>query len=443
MAAARYPRADSFFERHATVRSLRHRDFRLLFAGSTLVGLVMPLQFITQTFWVQDTFADRQVLYVSLLAGVRGAATLIFSLVGGAIADRYERRRVLLVCETVSFVLNIFIAALMLTTPFGEGTIIAIAALTFVAASNQAIDLPARHASIPAVVGMDDLSNAISLNQVAVQLAIPLTIPLAGILNGPFDPGWVYASSLVAWLGILPLIAALRFRSTGGAVRGTILRNIGEGLRYVRRDRVIFPVMSLFFVMQVIGMVGPGNLGVVWVTDVLEVSRFGFAIMAIAWGGGAVIGSVYFARRPELAGRGTTLIAMTLLFGVAAVVFGHSRIIPLTWAANLCIGFAIAGTAVSASSIVQHHVSEEMRGRVMGLFPLTAGLMMANTAPVGAIGQVVGLPVVMPILGWITLTFVALIALTRPALRTIRPKQPATAASEAVEPLAAAGGGAA
>ena len=160
VAAAGPAHPGSFFERHPTVRSLRHREFRLLFAGTTLVGLVMPLQFITQTFWVQDTFDDRQVLYVSLLAGVRGAATLIFSLVGGAIADRYERRLVLLVCESISFALNIVIAALMLTTPFGETTIIAIAALTFVAASNQAIDLPARHAAIPNVVGMDDLSNA-------------------------------------------------------------------------------------------------------------------------------------------------------------------------------------------------------------------------------------------------------------------------------------------
>ena len=221
-----------FFARHQAVRALRHRNFRFLLAGTALVGLVAPAQFITQTFWVQSEFPERDVLYVSLMAGVRGVATLLFSLIGGAIADRFDRRRVLLLCESTSFVLNAGVAFLMLTTPFGEATIAAIAALTFFAAGNQAVDIPARTASVPAIVGMEDLSNAISLNQIANQVAIPVTIPLASILNSFFDPGQVYAGTLVAWAGIIPLIAVLDYRSRGGASRGNMLANIRDGLQY-------------------------------------------------------------------------------------------------------------------------------------------------------------------------------------------------------------------
>ncbi|MFN0093554.1 MAG: MFS transporter [Dehalococcoidia bacterium] len=412
------PEDRSFFAQRQAVRALRHRDFRFLLAGTALVGLVSPAQFITQTFWVQDAFPERDVLYVSLMAGCRGVATLLFSLIGGAIADRFERRRVLLVCESASFALNLGVALLMLTTPFGEATIAAVAALTFFAAGNQAIDIPARTASVPAIVGMDDLSNAISLNQIANQVAIPITIPLASILNSYFDPGAVYAGSLVAWAGIIPLIAVLQYRSRGGATRGNMLVNIREGLRYTAAHQTLFAVFSLVFVIQVIGMTGPGNLGVLWVTDVLDASPRGFAAMAVAWGGGAVIGAMFFAQRHDLAGRGTTLCGTALLFGLCALVFAHSRWLPLTGLANLGIGFAIAGNAVAASSLVQHAVTNDLRGRVMGLFPLMNGLNMVATAPIGALAQVVGLEVVMPVICWTALAAGVAIIATQPALRT-------------------------
>lgn len=392
-----------------------------------LVGLVAPAQFITQTFWVQDHFPDRQVLYVALMAGSRGVAMLTFSLIGGAIADRFERRRVLLACESLSLFLNACVALLMLTTPFGEATIIGITVLTFFAAGNTAIDLPARTASIPAITGMEDLGNAISLTQIANQVAIPLTIPLASVLNGVFDPGIVYASTLVAWAGILPLIGLLRYRSRGGARQGTMFGTIRDGLRYALHDRVIFPVIGVFVIMNVIGMVGTANLGVVWVRSVLHASPAGFAAMAFCWGSGAILGSMFFAQRHDLAARGRTLCITTLAFSVGSIVYGYSRSLPLTGVVNVGLGFAIAGTVVSAATIVQRTVAEEMRGRVMGLFPLTNGLAMVNTAPVGAIGQAVGLAVVMPILGWITLALVAAMIVARPHLRAIRPGLPGTA----------------
>ena len=412
---------DTYFAGHQGVRALRHRDFRLLLAGTALVGLVAPAQFITQTFWVQDAFPDRQVLYVALFAGARGLATLLFSLIGGAIADRFERRRVLLCCEVAAFGLNALVAFLMLTTPFGEATIAGIVILTFLAASNTAIDQPTRTASVPAIVGMEDLSNAISLNQIANQMAIPLTIPLASILNGFVDPGVVYAGSLIAWVGILPLIALLNYRSRGGARQSGYVAAIWQGLRYARRDAVIYPVMTLFVVIQVIGMTGPANLGVVWQTEVMHVSRFGFALMALCWGGGAVLGSIFFARRHDLAGRGSTLCISAVVFAVAAVIYGHSRIIPLTAVTNLVIGFSIAGMAISASSLVQHTVPDDLRGRVMGLFPLTNGLAMVNTVSVGALAQAIGLSLVVPALAWVTLLLVAAVILGMPTVRLVRP----------------------
>ena len=402
-------------------RALRHRNFRFLLAGTVLVGLVGPLHFVTQIFWVQHVYPEQQIIYTGLLLGGRGLATLLFSLIGGAIADRFERRQVLLGCESASLVLNIFVALLMLMTPFGGATIIGVVALTFLASATQAIDHPARQASIPSVVGMDDLGNAISLNSAAQQLMIPIAIPLAAVLNGAFGPGVLYAASLFTWLGIIPLIAMLNYESRGEAGR-QMLRAVVDGLLYTRRHVVILAAVGLVFVMHGVGMPGVGNLGVIWATEILEVGEEGFALMAFGWGGGAVAGSMYFAQRPDVAGRGSTLVLAAIAFAVSAIIFAFSRSIWLTAATNVGLGVALSASTVSASVIIQQKVVEGMRGRVMGLFPLTNGFAMLLTLPISAVAQSAGLPIVLTVLGWTTLGLSALIVLVVPQIRRVRPE---------------------
>jgi predicted MFS family arabinose efflux permease len=156
-------------------------------------------------------------------------------------------------------------------------------------------------------------------------------------------------------------------------------------------------------------------------TKVMGLTKAEFGLMAMTWGMGAMVASFFFAHQHALTRRGSTLCATTLLFACSAIVFGHSRIVPLTAVANFALGFALVGTMLSASTIVQHVVSDEMRGRVMGLFPLAMGLAMLNGAPVSALGQWLGLEVVVPSLGWATLALALVVILARPALRAVRP----------------------
>ncbi len=419
---------ESFFERHPGISALASRDFRLLLAGMTLVGLAMPLQFLTQIFWVQAEYPDRDVFYVGLIAGSRGVAMILFSLIGGAIADRFERRRVLLVCEICALILNGGVALLMLTNPLGDATIAVLVVFTFFAAGNMAIDMPTRNAAIPAVVGMDRVGSAISLNMVAMQVTFPVTVPIAGLLNDIIEPGQVYALSLLVWLAVIPLIAMLRFRDRGKAKRSeSMLRNIREGLAYTRRDGTIFAVISLVVVLQVVGMPGVATLGPVWMTEVLGLSTREFGLIGMTWGLGTAVGSLFFAWRNALPARGATICATVLTFGVAVAVFGHSRIVPVTAVANFALGFCMVGTTVSAATIVQHLVRDEMRGRVMGLFPLAMGAQMIAAVPIGGLGQLFGLEFIVPTLGWLTIVLALLIVVGRPGLRAVRPAEPVPA----------------
>lgn len=411
-----------YFERRASLRALGNRDFRILLAGTTLVGIVVPLQFLTQVFWVQDQYPHRAVMYVALIAASRGAAGLLFSLIGGALADRFERRRLLLACEAGSLAVNALVAVLMLTDPFGEATIAAVIGCTFLAAGVMSIDAPARQASIPSMVGREQLSNAISLNALAQQMTLPLSLPLVGVLNGVFSAGPVYAGSLGAWVLILPLIAALRYRSVGGSDRSRgMVANIADGLAYSARHGTILAVLGIVVVVQVVGMPGVANpLGPVWMTEVMGLSKTQFGFMAMTWGLGAMVASMSMARFRSVPQRGASLWVAALVFAGFVLVFGYSRNVPLTVVANFGLGAAFSVLIVSSATIVQGVVADELRGRVLSLFPLTMAAAQLGTAPIGAIGQAVGLPALVPSLGWVTLALCVLMMAGRPQLRHVR-----------------------
>lgn len=428
--------ASAYFARHQSLRALEHRDFRVLMAATTLQSVAMPLQFLTMVFWVQDRYPDSDVLYLGLLGAGRGLGMLAFSFVGGAIADRVERRRVLILCESAAAALTVLSAGAMIARPLGDATIVPILVFAFLTAGNMAVDMPARTASAPTIVGREGLASAITLNGVAGQLTFPLVFPLAGVLNAAFDPGAVYLGSAVIYAGILPLLATARFRSVGeGARDSSVFANIKEGLSYTRRDATILAVVLMMLVMQGLGMPGVGMLGPIWMTEVLDLSKQEFGWMGMTWGLGALAASLFFVRQHRLARRGSTLCALVAVFCVGAIVFGHSRLVPLTALANFGLGFGMAGTMVVSTTIVQYLVSDEMRGRVMGLFPLAMGVAMVNTLPVGAFAQGASLEVAVPAMGWATLVLSVAIMVRQPRLRRLAP-----GVGPAVQPVPAVGG---
>jgi MFS family permease len=429
-----------FFDRSPALRPLAHRDFRLLLAGSTLVSLAMPFQFLTQVFWVQREYPAHAVLYASLLSASRGVAMVAFSLIGGAIADRVERRRVLLITESGSLASNAVIAALMVLAPFGSATVAAVAVCTFFAAGVMSIDSPARSASLPAAAGVENIGPAIGLMTVCNQLMMPLSLPLVGILNGVFDPGVVYAGSLTVWAGILPLIAMLRYHSVGGARNAGMLNNIRAGVAYTRRTRAILAVLSIVLIVQLLGMPVATPLGPMFMMDVMKFSSGQVGVMGATWGLGAFAASIAFTRLRGFTLRGVTLAVLSIFFGCAVMGFGYSRNIPLTAVFDVGMGFGFTATMLTSSTLVQHMVDDSMRGRVMSLFPFSLGFAYVCTAAIGGIGQQVGLAVLIPALGWATvLGCVAIITWNRQLLGArIRPAARMETTSEApVSPLAA------
>lgn len=402
-------------------RPLQSREYRKLLLASTLTALLQPFQFLTVTFWIQDNYPDQDILLVSVLAAARGSAMLLSSFIGGAIADRFQRRRVLLGTDLANAVLTLLIGLTMIVNPLGDATFGLIFVLVFGVASVLAIDQPARTASIPSVVKADEIPAAIGLNMVVAWISFPIVLPLVGRMNEQFDPGNVYLGSLIISAFIIPTVLSLKYESRGDpSKKKGMIRDIREGLAYSYGHSTILAVITLVVVLHVIGMPGPGMLGPLWFTEVLGLSRSEFGLMAMTWGLGAITGSMLLSIKAGWPRRGSVLCMAVLLFGVAAIVFAHSRMIPVTAVANFTLGFAMAATMVTAQTLLQFFSSEEMRGRVMGLLPLIMGMSQLFALPVGLAAQATSLELVLPVLAWVMLANALAVTVVRPELRRAR-----------------------
>ncbi|MCZ7575527.1 MAG: hypothetical protein M5U18_00045 [Dehalococcoidia bacterium] len=138
--------------------------------------------------------------------------------------------------------------------------------------------------------------------------------------------------------------------------------------------------------------------------EVLGFNSAQVGLMGATWGLGSVSASIMIARNAHLALRGGSLAFVAIFFGLAVLSFGYSRFIPLTALSDYGLGFAFTSTSLVASTLIQHLVADEMRGRVLSFFPLTIGIAQAATAIAGLAGQAIGLALLLPLLGWLVLT---------------------------------------
>ena len=158
------------------------------------------------------------------------------------------------------------------------------------------------------------------LSMVITQVTMPISLSMVGVLNGLFDPGQVYAGSLLVWAGILPMIAALRYHSIGGGGRDVgMVASIREGIRYARASAAISGILLVVVVVQFAGMPVATPLGPVFMIEVLDFTTAQVGFMGMTWGLGSLAASFLLARFRWLTLRGDTLAAMTLAFGGSIV----------------------------------------------------------------------------------------------------------------------------
>tara|TARA_R110002072_G_scaffold31735_17_gene97669 strand:- start:1374 stop:2636 length:1263 start_codon:yes stop_codon:yes gene_type:complete len=397
---------------------LQNRDFRFLLSGFAIGQMLMPLQFITQILWVQQ-FAARDIwlILVAAIAASRGLGALTFSMYGGALADRFNRRKLLLVIQAIQVGCTLCIAALMYIATDQFLGYAAFFALTFLSSGLQSIDGPTRLAIVPDVLGAADTPAGMSLNQIAAQVAMPIAMAFTGILITGFGYSGAYLFSVIGHLLAIGFIFLMHYEPDAsqqllqGKRYGVreVFSDIGVGLRWAAGHSVIAWLIILVVLMMSFGYPAIASFGPTWVTTVLEVpiAKMGFVVMF--WGIGSLAGAILMAQLASFEQRGYLIAFGTLLFSISFLIFvsGHS-----VWNAiigNIGLGAGMTITMVSSTILIQHLTPNEMRGRVMSLFQLNMAFAQLMTMPVAILAQMFTLEALFPVLAWITLAMVVLV----------------------------------
>ncbi len=400
---------------------LANRNFRLLLSGFAVGQLLMPLQFLTQILWVQNNAPDDiWLVLVALIGASRGVGALTFGLYGGALADRYDRRKLLIVTQSLLVLTTLAISALMFVNVNSMAGFGLFFVLTFLGAGLQSIDAPTRLALVPDILGPELTPAGMSLNQVAGQLAMPLAMFGTGFMIDELGFGGAYFFSVLGHLMVIGFLARMSHRTAavdqsrkqGRYGLADAIKDVGGGLSYARNHPVVLWIIILLVTMMGLGFPATANLGPTWITTVVgvEIREVGYVMMT--WGLGSLIAAIALTRFSTIEHRGRLIAAGALLFSVSFAIFVFDHTVINAVIGNLGLGAGMTITMVSSTIVIQQTVPNEVRGRIMSIFQLNMGFAQLMTMPVAMLGQWLTLQVLFPILAVTTMITVAVILAT-------------------------------
>lgn len=407
---------------------LRNRDFALLFAGFVIVQGTLPLQLVTQIFWLQEhTDPDIRIVLVGLLATIRGAGMLGFGLYGGALADRFNRRSLLLAVQVAAIAMHAGILVTMAVTDAGNGALALFFVLVLSSSALWAIDGPTRQAMVPDIVGDRLAVRGLATNAAGAWALTPVTIIAAGFLIDGVGFTGTYALlvglHVVATLALLPLHYRRR-EGEGRATAAAGLRGIVEGIRYTRQHPTLLWIVVLMVLMTGIGMPAVSGLGPTWVTTVVGASFSEFGLIGAVWGATAMLVSLGLTRFSAFRRLGMVVVVGALTFAGGFVIFSAEASVAFAVAGNAALGAGLVATQVAGTALIANLAPNAVRARIMSLLLLDRALAQLLALPVAGAGQAVGLTTVFPVLAVLCLGSVAVLVVLRPQIwrATIRPQ---------------------
>ena len=396
----------------AMFRSLRSRNYRLFFSGQMISLVGTWMQSVAQAWLVY------RLTGASLLLGLVGFAgqipVFLLASIGGMVADRRSRYRIVIATQTSAMLLAFVLSALTLLGHIKVWEIMVVASSLGLV---NAFDIPARQAFVVEMVGQQDLVNAIALNSAMVNGARILGPAVAGVTVAAIGEGWCFFANGVSYIAVLVglLLMTVTPRARGGGRSG--LRSLVEGFHWVARTG---PIRALLLLLGLVSLTGMPYMVLmpIFADRILHSGARGLGLLMGAAGVGAIIGTLALAARHGVRGLGRWVMFAAMGFGASLVLFSMSHWFWLSILLVMPAGFAMILQMASSNTLIQTMVPDELRGRVMAVY----SMMFMGMAPFGAllsgaIAQHVGAPLTVRLGGIICLAGGAVFALTWPSLR--------------------------
>ena len=357
------------------LRAFRHRNFRLFFAGQCVSMIGTWVQQIAQSWLVYRLTGSPFMLGLTSFVGQ--IPILFLAPLGGLLSDRFDRRRMLIVSQTVLMLQAIALAALTLSGHIEVWHVLVLAAIYGIA---MGFDTPVRQSLIVSLVGdKQDLANAIALNSMLMNASRMIGPSIAGLLLAFLSEGWCFLINAGTYLAILACAVALRLAPRAPS-RVSLQQGLGEALRYVRATPAIRTLLPLLSLMSF--MASPyASLMPVMARDVLHGGAHTLGFMMGAAGLGALCGTSWLAWRGSASGLPRIIAITPIVAGIALILVSRSTVQWLSLPLMLCVGFGIIVTAASINTMLQTIVPDDKRGRVMSFYTMA----FLGVAPIGSL----------------------------------------------------------
>ena len=365
--------------------ALHFRDFRLFWISLFVSNIGTWMQ-MTAINWLLYELTHSPV-QLGLNGLFRAIPAISLGLFSGTVADRYDRKILLLATQTIFMLLALTLGLLDQT---GLIQVWHIYALTFLSAAVNSLDGPARQALFPSLIPRSALPNAIALNSLLWKGSVLLGPALGGITISTVGTDGAFFANAASFLGVvvaLSLIQAPQFSNSKAA--GNFLREAKEGISYVFARQIILGIMVMEAASSIFGL--DQAMLTIFASDILLVGATGLGLLQSARGLGAVIGSGLFIGMSRQNRQGKILFISAILYGASFALFGLSPSYPLSLLLLMIVGATDTVWAATRNTILQLKTPESMRGRVMGVFNLSnRGLHPLGQAETGLVVPLVG-----------------------------------------------------
>ncbi len=359
----------------AFLSAFAFRSFRLLWTGAFLSSVGTWTQDVALAWLIHTRMHDP--FYLGLRAFAADAPLLAFMLVGGAVADRVDRRRILLTSQVLQMGYAVTLAVLYATGHLGIVAILAVAAVTGLTQSQSA---PTYQAVITSLVPARHIQNAVALNSLQFNLSRAIGPAIAGLLLAGAGTGACFTVNAVSFLAVIVALWRLDMPPPSAAPRQTLAASLRAGLAHVRHDPVLsrltaFSLAGSFLAYPLITYL-PVLAG-----DVLATGAEGYSLLLSSYGAGAILGAIATAHRGSAPGRGRAMLLAAIAYGGVVMAAMASRSQLLTMGLLLVAGWMLVTAFSTLNSLVQENAPAELKGRVLSIY----GLAFRGGMPLGSL----------------------------------------------------------
>lgn len=355
-------------------KAFQYRDFRLMWIGACTSSIGTWMQIVAQSWLIYRLSHSSRLLALDQFLG--GIPIFLFSIIGGVVADRTERRKILLVSQYVQMASA---ATLTILVAFGLTHVWPILCLSFLSGLAQAFGGPAYLSLIPTLVDREDMPNAIALNSIQFNLAVTVGPALGGLMLARLGERWCFGLNALSFLAPIISLSIISAQFVPEAAKESMFESLLEGIKFIWHHGSMVAIIVLAFVMTFLSM--PMRTYIpVFVKDIFHRGPETFGTLLSLMGVGSICGSLGVAGLGNMARKGLFSLSMLIILGAGIAGFSVSKFLPFSYAMLFVVGASMMAVFATVTSLVQLIVTNEMRGRVMSVynFAFRGGMPIGN-----------------------------------------------------------------